>query len=353
MLLKDTVDYCGGAIVENGVLKKLLTPVGYVDMSGSTPSYYYYLKDHQVNNRVVVNSSGSVVETNHYYPFGGLFAANGSVQDYKYNGKELDDKTKWYNYGARHYDAMLGRFTTMDPLGEVNYSSGSYTYCLNNPIKYIDPTGCLESTHTDSIGNVVEVYNDGDLSVYRHDSDEEGTRKELEEKYSRDNTSGGGKWMGETYEWDSFINPNTGKPTGQIFYDRYIAGMEILDKILFLQQLPLPPTVRLGVYALNADNGGYFDIKDGREYDGSQLIKGKYLSMRDAGNMLAGMVARLNELPEIVTYTLFGAFNLGGNNIKKIPDNILEAIRKGSSGYYGELPISHKFQNRGYNFKIW
>ena len=38
MLLKDTVDYCGGAIVENGVLKKLLTPVGYVDMSGSTHS---------------------------------------------------------------------------------------------------------------------------------------------------------------------------------------------------------------------------------------------------------------------------------------------------------------------------
>ena len=64
--------------------------------------------------------------------------------------------------------------------------------------------------------------------------------------------------------------------------------------------MPLPPTVRLGVYALNADNGGYFDIKDGKEYKGSQLIKGKYLSMRDAGNMLAGMVARLNELPEIV-----------------------------------------------------
>ena len=76
MLLKDTVDYCGGAIVENGVLKKLLTPVGYVDMSGSTPSYYYYLKDHQGNNRVVVNSNGSVVETNHYYPFGGLFSTS-------------------------------------------------------------------------------------------------------------------------------------------------------------------------------------------------------------------------------------------------------------------------------------
>ncbi len=141
MLLKDTVDYCGGAIVENGVLKKLLTPVGYVDMSGSTPSYYYYLKDHQGNNRVVINSSGSVVETNHYYPFGGLFAANGSVQDYKYNGKELDNRTKWYDYGARHYDATLGRWHVVDPLAEKMGAWSPYAYCYNNPMRYIDPNG--------------------------------------------------------------------------------------------------------------------------------------------------------------------------------------------------------------------
>ena len=143
MLQKDTLDYCGGAIVENGVLKKLLTPVGYVDMSGTTPSYYYYLKDHQGNNRVVINSSGAVQETNHYYPFGGLFATNGSVQDYKYNGKEFDPKggLNLYDYGARHYDAALGRFTTIDPLAEKHYSNTSYMYCLNNPLIYIDPLG--------------------------------------------------------------------------------------------------------------------------------------------------------------------------------------------------------------------
>ena len=143
MLLKDTVDYCGGAIVENGVLKKLLTPVGYVDMSGSTPSYYYYLKDHQGNNRVVVNSNGSVVETNHYYPFGGLFATSTNVQPYKYNGKELDTKKglNWYDYGARHYDAALGRWHVVDPMAEKYYPYSLYVYCGNNPVRYVDPTG--------------------------------------------------------------------------------------------------------------------------------------------------------------------------------------------------------------------
>ncbi len=155
MLLKDTVDYCGGAIVENGVLKKLLTPVGYVDMSGSTPSYYYYLKDHQGNNRVVINSSGTVQETNHYYPFGGLFAANGSVQNYKYNGKEWDDKTKWYDYGARHYDATLGRFTTQDRFAEKYSALSTYQYGANNPICNVDINGdsinVASITHYDKI----------------------------------------------------------------------------------------------------------------------------------------------------------------------------------------------------------
>ena len=80
-------DYCANVVYENGVQKMLLTEEGYVDLSASTPAYYYYLKDHQGNNRVVINSSGAVQETNHYYPFGGVFASTSNVQPYKYNGR--------------------------------------------------------------------------------------------------------------------------------------------------------------------------------------------------------------------------------------------------------------------------
>ena len=135
------IDGSSNVIYENGTAKRLLTDEGYVDLTTNT--YYYYLKDHQGNNRVVINSSGTVQETNHYYPFGGLFSTSTNVQPYKYNGKELDTKKglNLYDYGARHYDAALGRWHVVDPLAEKYGSLSPYGYCANNPINRIDPIG--------------------------------------------------------------------------------------------------------------------------------------------------------------------------------------------------------------------
>ena len=136
-----TTDYCGNVIYENGVQKLLLTEEGYVTLSDG--KYHYYLKDHQGNNRVVINQSGTVEEANHYYPFGGVFASSGNVQPYKYNGKEYDGKKglNWYDYGARHYDAALGRFTTNDRFSEKYHSLSPYQYGANNPVNTIDING--------------------------------------------------------------------------------------------------------------------------------------------------------------------------------------------------------------------
>ena len=136
-----TTDYCGNVVYENGVQKLLLTEEGYVTLSDS--KYHYYLKDHQGNNQVVISQSGTVEETNHYYPFGGAFASTSNVQPYKYNSKELDSKKglNWYDYGARHYDAALGRFTTNDRFAEKYYSMSPYQYGANNPVNNIDVNG--------------------------------------------------------------------------------------------------------------------------------------------------------------------------------------------------------------------
>ena len=136
-----TTDYCGNVVYENGVQKLLLTEEGYVTLSDS--KYHYYLKDHQGNNRVVISQSGTVEETNHYYPFGGAFASTSNVQPYKYNGKELDTKKglNWYDYGARHYDAVLGRFITVDALYDKHFKVSPYVYCGNEPVGRIDPDG--------------------------------------------------------------------------------------------------------------------------------------------------------------------------------------------------------------------
>ena len=147
-----TTDYCGNVIYENGVQKLLLTEEGYITLSDS--KYHYYLKDHQGNNRVVISQSGTVEEMSHYYPFGGTFASAGNVQPYKYNGKEYDSKKglNWYDYGARHYDAALGRFETVDPSAENYFKTSLYAYCGNSPISRIDPTGA--DWYEDKQGNL-------------------------------------------------------------------------------------------------------------------------------------------------------------------------------------------------------
>ncbi len=136
-------DYCGNVIYENGIPVKLLTEAGYVTLADS--KYHYFVQDHLGNNRVVVDQSGNVEEVNHYYPFGGLLSSSVSnaVQPYKYNGKELDRKNglDWYDYGARMYDAALGRWHAVDPMSEKYYSWSPYTYCKNNPVLRIDLDG--------------------------------------------------------------------------------------------------------------------------------------------------------------------------------------------------------------------
>jgi RHS repeat-associated protein len=136
-----TTDYVGNKVYENGALKRILVDGGYIENG----VYHYYVTDHLGNNRIVANSSGTVVQSTQYYPFGMSFAdaAGAGAQPYKYNGKELDQMhgLNMYDYSARHYDSAIGRFTTVDPLAEKYYSISPYVYCNNNPIKYIDPTG--------------------------------------------------------------------------------------------------------------------------------------------------------------------------------------------------------------------
>ena len=166
-----TTDYCGNVVYENGVQKLLLTDEGYVTLSDG--KYHYYLKDHQGNNRVVINQSGTVEEANHYYPFGGVFASTGNTQPYKYNGKELDAKKglNWYDYGARHYDAALGRFTTNDRFAEKYYSMSPYQYGANSPVGNIDVNGdsIRVYTETQSFGHTwISVGEGSNMTVYSY-----------------------------------------------------------------------------------------------------------------------------------------------------------------------------------------
>jgi RHS repeat-associated protein len=87
----------------------------------------------------------TAVQKTDYYPFGMPFE-NGLApekQPYKFGGKELDEMhgLNWYDFSARFYDPLRGGFPTMDPLCEKYYWISPYAYCLNNPVKYVDPDG--------------------------------------------------------------------------------------------------------------------------------------------------------------------------------------------------------------------
>ena len=139
--MSKTTEYSGDMIYENGSLKRILVDGGYIENG----VYHFYVTGHLGNNYMVVNASGTIVQKNQYYPFGMSFAddVSPSAQPYKYNGKEQDQMhgLNQYDYSARNYDPVMGRFTTMDPLAEKYFSISPYAYCLNNPIKLVDPDG--------------------------------------------------------------------------------------------------------------------------------------------------------------------------------------------------------------------
>ncbi len=66
---------------------------------------------------------------------------------YKFNGKELDEETGFYYYGARYYNPKFSIWLSTDPLAEKFPNASPYNYCLGNPIKLVDPDGRAPIDH--------------------------------------------------------------------------------------------------------------------------------------------------------------------------------------------------------------
>ena len=157
ILYTDSTDYLlGGALtLKNGRIDMFQFDEGYCQATQYNATqdnftFLYYDKDHLGNVRQVtkaIGSTGTVMQTMNYYPFGAQFcdgsANNNDVQPYKYNGKELDKMhgLNTYDYGARQYNPVTARWDRVDPLAEKYYNVSPYAYCHNNPVMLMDPDG--------------------------------------------------------------------------------------------------------------------------------------------------------------------------------------------------------------------
>jgi RHS repeat-associated protein len=118
-----------------------------VDYKNRVATYRYQYDNHLGSACLELDHTAAILSYEEYHPFGTTSYRSGrtetevSLKRYKYIGKERDNETGLYYYGARYYADWLCRFVSVDPMaGEFPYIS-PYNYCLNNPVRLVDPDG--------------------------------------------------------------------------------------------------------------------------------------------------------------------------------------------------------------------
>lgn len=162
-----TTDYIGGIQYKTGAtaIDFIRTEAGKAAANGSGGyDYDYDLTDHLGNTRVTFSTqSGSAVaiQADDYYPFGLEISktVSGAKNEYLYNGKELQEELQQYDYGARFYDPLIGRWATVDPLAEISRRFSPYAYVQNNPLRNIDVDGMWGVTYNWDTGEYDQGYN--------------------------------------------------------------------------------------------------------------------------------------------------------------------------------------------------
>jgi RHS repeat-associated protein len=130
---------------------------------------YFYHPDHLGSSTFLTDFNGNAYQFYLNLPFGETMVeqrpySSGYETPYKFNGKELDEETGLYYYGARYYDPQISIWYSVDPLTEQFPNMSPYNFCNDNPIVFTDPTGMAPDgwiEHLDSKGNTAVTYHPG------------------------------------------------------------------------------------------------------------------------------------------------------------------------------------------------
>jgi len=110
-------------------------------MDDTGPAVKYNLEDHLGTSTTRLTDTGTLIDKEEYYPFGDSSLRTFEAKRYRYVGKELDNESGLYYYGARYYAAWVGRFISVDPLAAQYAHLTPYNYASNRPIGGLDVDG--------------------------------------------------------------------------------------------------------------------------------------------------------------------------------------------------------------------
>jgi RHS repeat-associated protein len=112
-----------------------------------SPTRAYYLNDRHGTIVLATDAAGSIIQNQRYTPFGLALSGGGALD--RYLGRERDSETGLLSLGARYYAPALGRFISPDwyvlenpsKPGRLPQSFNVYSYAINNPLVFKDPSG--------------------------------------------------------------------------------------------------------------------------------------------------------------------------------------------------------------------
>ena len=117
---------------------------GYIPNDTTKEETFFYHSDHLGSTSYITDDHANITQYDAYLPYGELLVDEHSSSEdlpYKFNGKQFDEETGLYYYGARYLNPMASIWYGVDPLAEKYSMMSGYVYTFANPIKLIDPDG--------------------------------------------------------------------------------------------------------------------------------------------------------------------------------------------------------------------
>ena len=117
---------------------------GYIPNDTTKEETFFYHSDHLDSTSYITDDKANITQYDAYLPYGELLVDEHSSSEdlpYKFNGKQFDEETGMYYYGARYYEPKLSLWMSVDPFAEKARDISPYVYCNQNPIIMFDPDG--------------------------------------------------------------------------------------------------------------------------------------------------------------------------------------------------------------------